>query len=62
MSPIGLQGSSRQGLNYGSERDAHVMVSLHINMLVKRILWFEGFETELWEILSSQFQCCQTGD
>ena len=38
------------------------MVSLHINMLVERILWFEGVEIQLWEILSRQFRCCQIGD
>jgi len=28
------------------------MVFLHIDMLVKRILRFEGVEVELWKILS----------
>ena len=64
MSRISLQ-ASRQGsamAHRPDQRDKHVMVSLHINMLVERILWFEGVKIELWEILSKQFRCCQTGD
>jgi len=29
------------------------MVFLHINMLIKRILRFEGVEVDFWKILSS---------
>ena len=44
------------------QRDEHIMVFLHINMLVDWILRFEGVEVDVWEILSRQFRCCQTGD
>ena len=56
---MSLPISVRQYLRYvwgPDRRDEHVMVFLHINMLIKRILWFEGVEVDLWEILSREFR------
>lgn len=59
MSRMSLRVSVRQDLRYGpgpAQRDEHVVVFLHVNVLVKRVLGFEGIEVDLWEILWRQFR------
>ena len=56
---MSLRVSVRQDLRYGpgpAQRDEHVVVFLHVNVLVKRVLGFEGIEVDLWEILWRQFR------
>jgi hypothetical protein len=42
-------------------KDKHVMVCLHIDMLVERILRFEGVEVDLWEVLSRKVRMASNG-